>query len=251
MAERGRLQLRQPEPGRGGDEHRVRAASSCPEKTRYASVDGHREDPGLEQQQRRGRRRAAGPTVTAEPRISTVVAAWPAQVSGRAHASASSGAASGASHGRAPRAAQPSASAQPGGTSSSATQVRTSAVVGIRTIATTTTAMLSGSTSAQAPVRKRCSRRGTPAAGRTTQAACAMVRTKLSREKNTRPRMVAGRRPRVTGPAAPPSIRPDDRSSRPAGGNSHDDSQRCLTAARPRRYPFRGAGSWGAGLSRG
>src|SRR6185436_416230 len=91
------------------------------------------------------------PTVTAEPRISTVVAAWPAYVSGIAHASARSGAASGASHGRAPRAAQPRASAQPTGTSTRATHVRTSAVVGIRTIANTTTAMLSGRISAHAP----------------------------------------------------------------------------------------------------
>ena len=32
-AERGRLQLRQPEPGLGGDEHAL-GASSCPENTR-------------------------------------------------------------------------------------------------------------------------------------------------------------------------------------------------------------------------
>jgi hypothetical protein len=117
--------------------------------------------------------------------MSAIVASWPARVSCSVHASASSGPAATAAHGRAPCIAQPSASAQPGGTSSSAAQVSTSALEGSRSMAAMTTAIDSGSTSAHAPPRKRCRARGTPAAGSATHAACATVRAMVSAWNHT------------------------------------------------------------------
>src|SRR3954452_15292780 len=159
-------------------------AWSWPEKTRYASLTAIASTPSFSS--RSGAAPASSrPTVMAEPAIRTVSATWPARVSGAAHVSASSGAASTASHGRAPRAAHPSASAQPGGTSSSATHVSTSAVVGTSAIATTTTAMFSGRTSAHAPVRYRFVHAGSPAAGSATHAHWATVSATLSQENHT------------------------------------------------------------------
>ena len=80
------------------------------------------------------------------------------------------------------RAAHPSASAHPGGTSRSATHVSASAVDGSNWIAATTTAIDNGSTSAHARVRNRSAHAGRPAAGAATQAACAATSTRLSAE---------------------------------------------------------------------
>ena len=168
------------------------------------------------------------PSVTHEPTISTIVASWPTRVSWSAHASASSGTASGASHQRAPCIAQPSASAQPGGISSSATHVSTSAVCGTRSIATITTTIDSGRTSAHAPPRKRCSARGTPAAGSATQAACAAVRTRLSAPNHTAARTVA---PHIVSVRARCPPRPPPRCA-PCAPRA--TSRRCARAARCR-----------------
>src|SRR3954453_11275364 len=154
-------------------------ASSRPEKTREPSTTAIAITPALSTAS--GAAPASRrPRVTVEPRISRVVATCPARVPWSAHARARRGAASTASHGRAPRAPHPSASAQPGGTSSSATHVRTSAVVGIAPIAPTTTPIDRRNTSAHAPVRKRRVQSGRPAAGNAIAAAWATVSTMLS-----------------------------------------------------------------------
>jgi len=90
----------------------------------------------------------------------TNVAACPQRVSWDVQATASSGAARAAAHGRAPCIAQPNARAQPGGTSSSATQVSTSALEGSSLIATITTAIDSGATSAPRPAAEAAQERG-------------------------------------------------------------------------------------------
>ena len=120
------------------------------------------------------------PSVTHEPMISSSRATRPDGSSGAAIATASSGTTPIAIHGRAPWAAQPSASAHPGGTSSSAIQVITSALVLTAAIATTLTTTDTGPMSAQPRPLSRSRNAGRPAAGRPTQTACAASSTKVS-----------------------------------------------------------------------
>jgi hypothetical protein len=94
---------------------------------------------------------------------------WPSL--GGQDRAASAGSASTAGGGRAPWAAQPNASAQPGGTSSSAIQARTSAPTSASAMTPMLTTIDSGATSDQPRPPSRSSAAGTPAAGSAMHAA--------------------------------------------------------------------------------
>jgi len=117
------------------------------------------------------------PSVIVESAVSAAAAASPASVPVPIHPHASSATASSAYASRAPRIAQPSASAAPGGTSTSATQVSPSATWGMSAIAPTTTAIDNGRMSAQARPLRRSSHGGIPAAGSATSDAWAPIST--------------------------------------------------------------------------
>src|SRR5215211_4538591 len=139
------------------------------------------------------------PRVTHEPTIMSSLAACPSESSGSANAAASRGTVRSANQGRAPCAAQPSASAHPGGTSSSAIQVRTSALAVARVIAATLPTTDSGATAAQPrPPSRHASAAGIPAAGSAMQSACAASSSAVSGSKNT------GAQPGRRGPARVP-----------------------------------------------
>ena len=181
-AERCRLELRKPHPGAAATSTAFGACRLF-ENTRIASTIAIAITAAFSRLS--GAPPASSrPSVIAEPAISTIVATWPTRSPGYAQASASNGSVSAASHRRAPRIAQPSARAQPIGTRISAIQVSASAVHGTSAIAPTTTAIDSGSTNAHAPVRRRRSQNGSPAAGSRTHAAWAVVSTMLSAENH-------------------------------------------------------------------
>ena len=100
------------------------------------------------------------PTVTHEPTISASLAARPSGPSGDSNATRAAARRRTASHGRAPCIAQPSASAHPGGTSTRAIHVSTSALPAVALIAMTVTTTDAGATTAQPRPPSRSSHGG-------------------------------------------------------------------------------------------
>ena len=154
------------------------------------------------------------PAVTHEPTISASLPTWPSGSSGATSAAARIGTTRTAIHGRAPCAAQPSAIAQPGGTSTRASHVSTSALAAAREIAATVAMTDSGATSDQPRPPNRDSSAGSPAAGSATQRAWAASSTAVSGSKYTVHSVASVERPAVT--SLPRGI--EGQSRRAAGG---------------------------------
>ena len=134
------------------------------------------------------------PRVTQLSAVSTAAALSAARPPASRRASASSGSASSPAAVRAPRVAHAGAATASGGIATSASQVRPSATRGSAAIAPTTTAIDSGSTSAQPRPANRASGAGTPRAGSTTSAAWIVTSKLLATRKRVLMRSIVTRR---------------------------------------------------------
>ena len=156
-----------PVPGVARANSRFWSADRSP-KMYAASTIGHREDRRLEEAAAASRPRAgARASRTSRPRARAGRAAAPVDPSGASIAADEQrdGRAAPA-RGRAPRAAQPSASAQPGGTRTSAIHASTSALADHSAMTATLTKIDSGATSAHPRPRSRASTAGQSRGGK-------------------------------------------------------------------------------------